>query len=76
MQKVGLIPTARAVRFPPGIVSTGSCGARSKKNIVDFVLGIFPAACIPELYIQMHLSVLFCTGEAKLVFLKKSWDPF
>lgn len=72
MQRMGLIPTARAVNFPHRIVSTGSSGTGSKKNIVDFVLGIFPAACIPELYIRMQSEWNFCTGEDKLVFLKKS----
>lgn len=36
---------------------------------MDFVLGIFPAACIPELYIQMQTEWNFCTREDKLVFL-------
>ena len=58
MQKMGLIPTARAVNVPHRIVSAGSCTG-SKKNIVDFVLGIFPAAYIPELDIRMQTEWIF-----------------
>lgn len=51
MPKPGLIPAASGVNSPRRVVATGSCGTGSEKNLVDFVLDIFPAADIPELYI-------------------------
>lgn len=66
MQEVALIPAGRAKKFPRRVVSTGGCSTGSTKNIVDFVLGIFPAACIPELYIQVQTEWISCIGQDKL----------
>lgn len=66
MQEVALIPAGRAKKFPRRVVSTGGCSTGRTKNIVDFVLGIFPAACIPELYIQVQTEWISCIGQDKL----------
>lgn len=51
MLKLGLIPPGSAVNSPRRLVAIGNCGTGSEKNMVDFVLSIFPAANILELYI-------------------------
>lgn len=75
-QEMVLIPAGRAKNIPCRIVSTGTCSSGSRKNIVDFVLGIFPAACIPELYIQVQTEWISCTRQDKLVFLQKMLVSF
>lgn len=48
MQKMVLISAGRAKIFPLRVVSTGICNTGSKKNIVDFVLGIFSSCFCPR----------------------------
>lgn len=62
MQEMVLIPAGRAKKFLLRVVSTGIGNTGSKKNIVDFVLGIFLAACTPEVYIQVPTEWISCTG--------------
>lgn len=76
MQKMGLILTARAVHLPRGTVGAGHCGAGGKRDLVDFVPGVFPVVCMPELHIRLQTEWGFCPGEDKLVFLQKVLRPF
>lgn len=76
LQVMVLIPAGIAKNIPCRIVSTGTCSSGSKKNIVDFVLGVFPAACIPELCIQVQTKWVSCTRQDKLVFLQKMLVSF
>jgi len=39
-----------------------------RKTFWILLLGIFLAACVPELYIQVQTEWIFCTREDKLVF--------